>query len=1379
VNQKNHISLPERCFRPLARWWTRVIVFLALFIFVGSTSEVHAQARFSVASGDWNSTSSWSASSGGAPGASVPIATDAVTIERNFTITVDINNAVCASLRVGGLVTGNGTLAFNANTQLTVSGSVILGNGPRTGSLNFASGGKLRIGGALTVTTLGTFTPGTGTVEYYAAGAQTVATTASLGGTGYNNLSLSGSGAKTTTGVTVNGILNMGGSATASAAPTYGAAATLQYDQTVTSGPEWITPFLASGGVVINSGTVTLAANKQLGNNTSVPLNIRSGATLTPGIRLLTFHGDFINAGTLTSGSGGVTIAGTVGTQSIDGFTTTGNVSSTKTAGTATISGNVSAANLTNSGAGTLVLGGSNTLSGTRTVSAGTLTLANTSALGAAGTALTLSGGTLDLMTDASVNAYNITVTATSTISADRATSGAGITHALGTVSIAAVTLSTTVGTNVSSGTAGLSFGNVTFSGGAATTATFNVAAGANVTLGALQTSNRNFAKTNNGQLTLNTAANAARIAGSFTLTAGTAVLGSASALGSAATTLILNGGTLDLMTDASVNGHPTTVGGAAAISIDRATSGAGITHTLGALSIGAFTLGASVGSNVSSGIASLTFGNITFSGGAGTTATFDVAANANVTLGALQTTGRNFAKTNNGQLTLNTAANAARIAGSFTLNAGTAVIGNVSALGSAATTLVLNGGILDLMTDASVNAHPTTVSAAATISVDRATSGAGITHTLGTLSIGAFTLNTTVGTNVSSGTAGLSFGNVTFSGAAGSTATFDVAANANVTLGALQTTGRNFAKANNGQLTLNTPANAARVAGSFTLNGGTTLLGSASALGTIGTTLVLNGGTLDLAVSSTVNAYPTTVGGDAVILSNTATAVPGITHVLGTLSIDAHTLIINKGANATGATATVSFSDLTMTGSAVLSPGSANLLMTGTATGNFKLTKSGVGTLRKTTAGWSLANDFEVAAGIYDANGQTTAVAGLTMVSGGEYQAKTALQTLTNGLSISGGTFTGAAGNVTTGDVTLNSGTLTAPSGSLGVGGNWTNNGATFTAGSGSVSFSGASQTIGGSASTTFNNLTLGGTAAKNASVGINIAGALTVNQPLTMGGSNVLTMQSTASQPSFASLTEITGTMTWQATGASAYTFNNSQTIVTFTGADASRTFTLIVKPGTNPTGYTAGNTVNRYFSVGYSNWSTGTATLQAAYLQAEASDLLVTESALKGFDGGIVPANKLPGAPAHTVSTGSTFGFVSYAGLTSADLPAGEVAFDDSFSAFFSVLAGAWNVASTWDAGIVPSSADDVVIDNNFPVSIPNGYAAAAKSVTINATATSLTVGAGVSGSLSVGTGGLTNNSTGPGLTVSSGAIVTITGASLQNAGTITNNGTIIAQ
>ncbi len=81
--------------------------------------------------------------------------------------------------------------------------------------------------------------------------------------------------------------------------------------------------------------------------------------------------------------------------------------------------------------------------------------------------------------------------------------------------------------------------------------------------------------------------------------------------------------------------------------------------------------------------------------------------------------------------------------------------------------------------------------------------------------------------------------------------------------------------------------------------------------------------------------------------------------------------------------------------------------------------------------------------------------VTGLTTVSGGEYKASTATQSLNGGLTVSGGIFTGSTGTVQTTNVTLSSGTLTAPSTTLSVSGDWSKTGGgTFTHNSGTVSF-------------------------------------------------------------------------------------------------------------------------------------------------------------------------------------------------------------------------------------------------------------------------------------------------------------------------------------
>jgi len=55
-----------------------VLLFTLLFSFCYSRGAVD---RYSVASGNWNQTSTWSTTSGGAPGASVPVAADNVYVE--------------------------------------------------------------------------------------------------------------------------------------------------------------------------------------------------------------------------------------------------------------------------------------------------------------------------------------------------------------------------------------------------------------------------------------------------------------------------------------------------------------------------------------------------------------------------------------------------------------------------------------------------------------------------------------------------------------------------------------------------------------------------------------------------------------------------------------------------------------------------------------------------------------------------------------------------------------------------------------------------------------------------------------------------------------------------------------------------------------------------------------------------------------------------------------------------------------------------------------------------------------------------------------------------------------------------------------------------
>ncbi len=407
------------------------LIICSLSAFSLISNPIHAQVdRYAVASGNWNQTSTWAASSGGAPGASVPVAGDFVfigDIAPGISVTIPGGyNAACATLAIGAStnasnsltlsgttsilnVSGNLTInrpsvsntnAFNVNAgtatvggtltlagsataadliskiavttgTLTISTDLVFVTGNAASNILDLSGGAatLNLGGAFTGTA-GTFLSGTSsTVVYNKSGAQTIAGAFGV----YNNLTLSGSGAKTTTGITVNNILSMQGSATTTGTvATYGAASTLEYAGSALqiTGTEFRTPWTGTGGVIINnSNGVRLNATK----------TITRGLTISAGqFDLNAFAltvGNLQGAGTITSvPAGAVTL--TVGT---DNLSTTFSGIIQNGSGTLALAKN---------GTGVLTLTGSNSYSGVTTINAGTLKL------GAAGDAANTPLGT-------------------------------------------------------------------------------------------------------------------------------------------------------------------------------------------------------------------------------------------------------------------------------------------------------------------------------------------------------------------------------------------------------------------------------------------------------------------------------------------------------------------------------------------------------------------------------------------------------------------------------------------------------------------------------------------------------------------------------------------------------------------------------------------------------------------------------------------------------------------------------------------------------------------------------------------------------------------------------------------------------------------------
>jgi hypothetical protein len=121
------------------------------------------------------------------------------------------------------------------------------------------------------------------------------------------------------------------------------------------------------------------------------------------------------------------------------------------------------------------------------------------------------------------------------------------------------------------------------------------------------------------------------------------------------------------------------------------------------------------------------------------------------------------------------------------------------------------------------------------------------------------------------------------------------------------------------------------------------------------------------------------------------------------------------------------------------------------------------------------VAGTFDMGKGNYNANGNTTTIAGITTMSlgGGTYTAGTATQTFNSAVNITNYIFVGGSGTVDiNSDLSLAAATFTAPSGTMNILGNFSNNASIFTHNSGTVVFDpSVNHTITGS--TSWRNLT------------------------------------------------------------------------------------------------------------------------------------------------------------------------------------------------------------------------------------------------------------------------------------------------------------------
>jgi hypothetical protein len=299
------------------------------------------------------------------------------------------------------------------------------------------------------------------------------------------------------------------------------------------------------------------------------------------------------------------------------------------------------------------------------------------------------------------------------------------------------------------------------------------------------------------------------------------------------------------------------------------------------------------------------------------------------------------------------------------------------------------------------------------------------------------------------------------------------------------------------GQMTVNGTLNV----GTYTISDGSSSNGATAFTLNSGSTFIsANSGGIDGSISTT-NITRTFSTGANYIYNGT---VPQITST-GMPSTINNLTISNSGSTVTLSAAT------TINGNLLISSGTLS-----TSASNYNLTVGG---------NWiNNGGTFTPGSSTVTFTGNNSAINGsaATQSFNNIIVNKTAGQTLSVGGSTTtlniGGTFTETQGNFTapatmtvTGDITLTSGTFTAGT-ALTASGNWYNNGATFTAGGGTVTMNGSStKIIGGTTSTTFNNLTLGTGGGQAYSLGYSqtVIGTLNLqNNTMLAIGSNNLTL-------------------------------------------------------------------------------------------------------------------------------------------------------------------------------------------------------------------------------------------------------------------------------
>lgn len=897
----------------------------------------------------------------------------------------------------GGTTVSEGTLSGNttslqgniANNAAVVfdqaSNGTYAGNLSGTGTLNKTGAGSLTLSGT------NTYAGGT-TVS---GGTLVVASDANLGAT---------SGALA---VTSGATLNTGGDFRTNRAVTVDGSGS-----SLANNGELIIGNSGTGSLALTNNATVSAYNLSIGYEAggSGSLNIASGSTVTAsngtyvgssggtGSLALNTGGTLTTAGLSGSGTfnlaGGTLRSGAAFSSSLSA--TLSNASTVDTNGYATtLSGVLSGTgSLTKAGTGNLTLSGANTYEGGTTVDAGTLTLGTATAMGSSSGSLTLNGGSVDLggfnPTTGNVifNGGSFTNGSLDNTSAFEVQAGS-LSNALGGSAALTKTGEGTFilsGTNTYSGGTTISGGTLQLGDGGTTGSVVdNILNNANLafnrsddlTFSAIVSGSGSFTQSGSGNLILS---GPNTYSGGTIVNAGTLTLGTATALGSTAGDLTLNGGTVNL------GGFNPTTG---SLILNGGTFTNGSIENASAYEVRAGSLGIALG-----GSAALTktgegtfvlSGDNTYAGGTtisdgtlqlgdgGTTGSVvgNILNNANLafnrsddlTFSAIVSGSGSLTKTGANTLTLS---GANTHSGGTVVNGGTLSVTNAGNLGSGDIT-ASNGGDITAGSLEIVGTRTLTITGAgSTLSTPAGhlwlnRSGSGYTQTLNITDGGSVTVGSTFSLADVSGT-----GNLNVSGTGSSLST-----GGNLYVGYAGT--GNATVDNGGTISTSAVLSIASTGGSsgtFNLNdGGTLQVGGADGITIVGGgTFNANGGTIQVTGSDLTTTVPMTLGsgttstvdtnGLNATLSGILTGSGGLTKSgAGSLTLSAantysgdttisggtltlaHSLALQNSTLTTGAG--LSFGDLSAATFGSLS-GSSDLALTNASSGNVGLTLQG-----------------------------------------------------------------------------------------------------------------------------------------------------------------------------------------------------------------------------------------------------------------------------------------------------------------------------------------------------------------------------------------------------------------------------------------------------